>query len=65
MGSVTLFKLKKKTTKYKRHKNDVLKKVVRAKLTSTWEGRGVGGKKHTNILFLDQGSDSYYYPRGE
>ena len=35
----------------KRDKSDVLKKVVRAKLTSTWEGGGVGGKKHTNKQF--------------
>ena len=42
MGSVTLFKLKKKTEKYKRDKNYVLKKVVSAKLTSTWEVQLVG-----------------------
>ena len=45
MGSVTQFKSKKKTEKYKRDKSDVLKKVLRAKLTSTWEGGGIGGKK--------------------
>ena len=38
------------------HKIYVLVKMVRAKLTRTWEGGGVRGKKHTNKLFLDQGS---------
>ena len=65
MGSVTLSKLKKENEKYKREKNDVLKKVVRAKLTSTWEGGEVGGKKHKNKLFLDQGGPFLPLPTGE
>ena len=56
MGSVSLFELKKKTEKYKRDKNDVLKKVVRAKLTSTWEGGGVGGKNIQTYYFLIRGA---------
>ena len=30
--------------------------MVRAKLTGTWEGGGVGGKKQTNKEFLDMGA---------
>ena len=56
---------KKRTEKYKWDKSDVLKKVVRAKLTSTWEGGGIGGKKTYKKLFLDKGANSYQYPHGE
>ena len=55
MGSVTGIDSKKKTGKYKRGKSNFLMKGVRAKLTSTWEGGGIGVKKHTNKLILDQG----------
>ena len=33
-----------KTAKYTKHKSDVLVKAVRAKLTCTWEGGGLGRK---------------------
>ena len=54
-GICHLIYIQEKTEKYKRDKSDVLEKVLRAKLTSTWEGGGIGGKKHTNKLILDQG----------
>ena len=54
----------KKTKKFKRNKSVVLIKVPRAKLTSIWKGGGIGGKKHTNNLFLDNGAHSYHYPLG-
>ena len=57
--------IKKKQEKLKRNKSVVLIKVHRAKLTSTWEGGGIGGKKHTNSLFLENGAHSHHYPRGE
>ena len=55
MGSVTGIDSKKKTGKNKRGKSNFLMKGVRAKLTSTWEGGGVGGKKHTKNYFLIRG----------
>ena len=65
MGSVTGIDSKKKTGKYKRGKSNFLMKGVRAKLTSTWEGGGIRGKKHTNKLYLDKGAHSYHYPNGK
>ena len=56
---------KKRTEKYKWDKSDVLKKVVRAKLTSTWEGGGIGGKKTYKQINSWPGAYSYHYPRGE
>ena len=44
--SKTIHKSKKKE-KYRRYKSNVFVKVVRAKLTGTWEGGGIGGKKLT------------------
>ena len=43
-GICHLIYIQEKTEKYKRDKSDVLEKVVRAKLTSTWEGGGMVGK---------------------
>ena len=60
-----LNQIKEKTEKCKRGKIDVLIKVLRAKLTNTWEGGGVGAKKHTNTLFLVKLGHSYHYPHGE
>ena len=37
-------------------KSDALKKVVRAKLTGTWEGGGVGGKNIQPSYFLIRGA---------
>ena len=54
-GICHLIYIQEKTEKYKRDKSDVLEKVLRAKLTNTWEGGGIGGKKHTNKLFLGKG----------
>ena len=65
MGYIIRYISEKNTEKYKRDKSIVLIKVVRAKLTSTWEGAGVGGKKTYKKLFLDKGANSYIYPRGE
>ena len=45
-------------------KSEVLLKVVRAKLTGTWEGGGVGGKKHANKLFLHKGPIPTTTPMG-
>ena len=44
--------------------NDVLVKVVTAKLTGTWEGGGIGGKNHTSKEFLDKGAHFYHFPLG-
>ena len=44
MGYDTRNESKKKQKKYERHKSNVLVKVVRAKLISTWKGREIGGK---------------------
>ena len=40
-------KEKKNKKEFKSDKSLVLVKTVRAKLTGTWEGGGVGGKKYT------------------
>ena len=39
-----------KTENYERGKSDVFKKVVRAKLASTWEGMGSGEKTYKQII---------------
>ena len=53
MGSVTGIDSKKKTGKYKRGKSNFLIKGFRAKLISTWEGGGIGGKNlQTNYILI-------------
>ena len=51
-GICHLIYIQEKTEKYKRDKSDVLEKVLRAKLTSTWVGGGLGGKTYKQTIFL-------------
>ena len=46
------------------YKSNVSVKVLRAKLTGTWEGGGIKGKKHKRKEFLDKGVHFYHFPLG-
>ena len=68
-------KIKENSESFKRHKSPILVKLVRAKLTDTWEGGGIGGKKYKQDNPLIRGNIStttplgikanFYFPQGK